>query len=108
MWYQLGTFNVLTCPRAFAEPRRSQIPRLFVTAGVVGRVGLSSPGSHEAKQRIVYKNHPTHDCEIDPTNDRLPGHGTGHPWGRLGNLCWITEVQSYRSVVSIDKSFAEA
>jgi hypothetical protein len=74
---------------------------------VVG-VGLSSPDSHKLKQGTVFKNHPTHDYEIDPTVDGVQGRGTGHPWGALEFSAGIVEGESYESIVSIDKSFAEA
>ena len=34
--------------------------------------------------REDFKNHPTHDHDIEPTNDGHMGRAIGHPWGALG------------------------
>ena len=36
--------------------------------------------------REHFKNHPTHDSEIEPTISGYMGCGIGHPWGAFGLL----------------------
>ncbi len=83
-WCWLGTCKYLS-GGVFSEPRRvtTHQHRLLVEA-TDGRARLPN---HPQATREHFKNHPTHDRDIDPTIGGHLGRGIGHPWGALGLLC---------------------
>jgi hypothetical protein len=83
-WCRLGTCKCL--PLAFAELRRVNTNQ-HLSAGW-GYGCREDASTHQPQAtREYFKNHPTHDCEIDPTIGGHIGRGIGHPWGALGLLC---------------------
>ena len=83
-WYRLGTCKCL--PLAFAELRRVNTNQ-HLSAGWGYDCREDSSTHQPQATREYFKNHPTHDCEIDPTIGGHIGRGIGHPWGALGLLC---------------------
>src|SRR5437667_9046216 len=81
-----GWEPVNTLPGGICRAEKSQYSPALSAGEGCGWARPRLPNDPQAT-REHFKNHPTHDCEIDPTIGGHLSRGIGHPWGALGLLC---------------------